>query len=738
MKRNGETNNKRNTRMHILILMIVGLWVTIALIPVGWKEHRVEAQAPPIACSITQVTNSVNTGHNFPTMNSSGDLISLNSTGDYAGNNPGLDWEVFLYTVTTNTYAQVTDSAEDGGPISLQDVPVIAADGARIIVESDRDILGTNSEHEREIFIYDVATDSFVGQAGNMPGTAFGLLTPSLNGNGTRIAFHTFLNLTGGNPDFFNEVYLYNTGSQVMSQVTSSPTHSERPSISADGNRIAFVSDANLAGANADGNREVFLRDIAAGTFTQITNSTGGGQSASREAVISPDGSRLVFISSRDLLGTNPDGFAEVFLYDIASSSLQQVTSTPTDTFDTGRPTINANGTRVAFMSTSDFTGGNADGNPEIFLFDTIQAAFTQVTNSTGTGVADNSQPSLNWTGDRLAFLSMTNLTGGNPDLNTEFYIAQCGAATPTPTPTATPTATPTGTPTATPTATPTPTPTATPTATPTPTPTPITIVFSSFDVGNLRIFKMNSDGTAVTRLTSGTSPDYEPAISPDGSRIIFSRGVFSDIYAVGPNGGLVTRLTTDSSINMSPAWSPDGTRIVFWSMRFASVASLNNAEIMVMNANGTGVTRLTTNPSQDSYPAWSPDGTKIAFASNRFGQFEILVMNSDGSGVTRLTSNLATDLNPTWSPDGTKIAFVTNRYGNWEIAVMNAVDGSGVTRLTNHPAADVEPAWGADGRIVFVSRRTGGSPQIHIIGSDGSGVSPLTNRCCANNTPNW
>src|SRR5262245_40738586 len=62
-------------------------------------------------------------------------------------------------------------------------------------------------------------------------------------------------------------------------------------------------------------------------------------------------------------------------------STITQITSTSASV--NGSPSISSDGSRVAFRSSSDLTGGNADGNTEIFLCDPASLAFTQVTNST-------------------------------------------------------------------------------------------------------------------------------------------------------------------------------------------------------------------------------------------------------------------------------------------------------------------------------------------------------------------
>ncbi len=126
---------------------------------------------------------------------------------------------------------------------------------------------------------------------------------------------------------------------------------------------------------------------------------------------------------------------------------------------------------------------------------------------------------------------------------------------------------------------------------------------------------------------------------------------------------GPTTLITDGSGLDQEPAWSPDGSRIAF------SRGPLDSRDIYAMNADGSGQTNLTNNPANDSDPAWSqgaavptptapadptdepaepgPSATsQIAFTSDRDGNDEIYVMNDDGSGQTNLTTNPAQDWN--------------------------------------------------------------------------------------------
>ena len=118
------------------------------------------------------------------------------------------------------------------------------------------------------------------------------------------------------------------------------------------------------------------------------------------------------------------------------------------------------------------------------------------------------------------------------------------------------------------------------------------------------------------------------------------------DIWTMDVDGSARTRLTTDPAEDFDPAWSPDGSRIAFRSHRDG------NEEVYVMAADGSGQRNLSQHPRSDYSPAWSPDGATIAFASDRDGDpNEIYVMDADGSNQVRVTDNPGIDEYPTWSP---------------------------------------------------------------------------------------
>jgi Tol biopolymer transport system component len=222
-------------------------------------------------------------------------------------------------------------------------------------------------------------------------------------------------------------------------------------------------------------------------------------------------------------------------------------------------------------------------------------------------------------------------------------------------------------------------------------------IAFSRFTGQRYQLLVMNADGTNAVQLTQGDSAASDAAWSRDGSRIAYTRCRAScDIYVINADGSGTRRLTYgEHPGDVGPTWSPDGRRIAF--------ADLTG--LFVIDADGGDWQRLTDGPADDSNPAWSPAGPAIAFDGSR-GLFngDIYVVNADGEGLSNVTESLPLDSNPSWSPDGRRIAFMRkqNPKARARVFVMNA-DGGAQTDLRVIGDAYSRPTWSPDGtRLVY------------------------------------
>ena len=206
-------------------------------------------------------------------------------------------------------------------------------------------------------------------------------------------------------------------------------------------------------------------------------------------------------------------------------------------------------------------------------------------------------------------------------------------------------------------------------------------------------IYIMNADGSHKTAIPfgGGGGTGINPIFSPDGSKIIFSRYMGSELgehlFSVNLDGTNLTPLTSNSRDNRKASFSPDGTRIVFDTN---PGPNFNSGQIYTMNPTGGALAPVVLD-NYNTRPDWSPDGSKIAFTSALVASpqlsKEIYVVNTDGSNKYRVTDGLmnnAEESNASWSPDGSQIAFTSNRINNQEdIYVVNSSGGGVPVRLT-------------------------------------------------------
>src|SRR5262249_48278509 len=125
---------------------------------------------------------------------------------------------------------------------------------------------------------------------------------------------------------------------------------------------------------------------------------------------ISGDGSRVVFLSLADLVpGGNADGNPEVFTIKTDKTGLRQISS-GLWAFNTGS-SLSGDGTRFAYTSTANPTGGNSDRNVELFAVGSDGSGTVQLTSSTGL-LSMAGAPAIDGDGGRIAFQSTANYTG--------------------------------------------------------------------------------------------------------------------------------------------------------------------------------------------------------------------------------------------------------------------------------------------------------------------------------------
>jgi TolB protein len=229
----------------------------------------------------------------------------------------------------------------------------------------------------------------------------------------------------------------------------------------------------------------------------------------------------------------------------------------------------------------------------------------------------------------------------------------------------------------------------------------------------NTDIYVVSSDGTNLTNVTeTKAAREEDPAVSPDGNQIVFVRDFDtpnppprSEVYVMDTDGTNQKRLTYDVGIKLQPAFSPDGEKVAFTRMNLRNPPAW--PKVYVVNADGSDMHELIEGlPFMEQF-TFSPDGENIAFTAPARTGFrrvspeevsDIYVANFDGSDLTRLTYKWGFDGEPAFVPGTDMVAFASDRDGDSDIYAIR-LDGTGLTNLTDTDSADeLAPTFSADG----------------------------------------
>jgi Tol biopolymer transport system component len=87
-------------------------------------------------------------------------------------------------------------------------------------------------------------------------------------------------------------------------------------------------------------------------------------------------------------------------------------------------------------------------------------------------------------------------------------------------------------------------------------------IVFTSERDGSADLYRVKPDGTALERLTDDPAYDDQAAFSPDGRQLVFvstRKGGYAHVWTMDLQSRRAKALTSGTSGDFRPSWSPDG-----------------------------------------------------------------------------------------------------------------------------------------------------------------------------------
>lgn len=295
-------------------------------------------------------------------------------------------------------------SAGQAGNAASTD-PALSGDGQLTVFQSDASNLVANDTNGvTDIFFLDRSTGTTLRISLDSAGTQANgsSMRPEISSDGLFIVFRSdatnlVANDTNGLTDIF--VHDWTLGITTRVSVDSSGVESNGAStscdISGDGRYVVFQSAGNnLVAGDTNSEDDIFLHDRQTGITTRVSVDTSGveGNSFSKEAVISTDGSTIAFTSlASNLVANDTNTQIDAFVHERLTGQTERVSlkSGGAQAFgNSEHPGLSADGSVVVFTSDSlSIVPGGRNSVEDVYTHDR-NTAITERVSVNSQGVA--------------------------------------------------------------------------------------------------------------------------------------------------------------------------------------------------------------------------------------------------------------------------------------------------------------------------------------------------------------
>ena len=271
---------------------------------------------------------------------------------------------------------------------------------------------------------------------------------------------------------------------------------------------------------------------------------------------------------------------------------------------------------------------------------------------------------------------------------------------------------------------------------------------------------KLWSRNSKYELTSTGILPNYDAKGERYVSTALAANRKDSSLLMTTGDSAPKMLLESKDELIIAPQWSPAGDAVIFGIGKFSAFLDFaigarkpvdpvnGGAQVAMVKTDGTGFRKITSGANNNGFPAFSPDGKRIVYRTMGPQGDGLRVMNMEDGKISTLTSDY--DNFPVWSPRGDLIAFVRRVENDFEVFTIRP-DGKDLKRLTFAKGNEAHLGWSPDGeKILFASTRMGFkdeaiytfSPQpygeLFAMRFDGTQVEQITDNQWEDAGPAW
>lgn len=222
------------------------------------------------------------------------------------------------------------------------------------------------------------------------------------------------------------------------------------------------------------------------------------------------------------------------------------------------------------------------------------------------------------------------------------------------------------------------------------------TLVYTFVTAGVSRLEWVDVETGVARPLAVGAY--FDPALSPDGRRIIAERGEGtgkSNLWMLDAETGAAARWTDASALNRKPVWSAAGDSVIYTSNRSGSY------QLFARATNGAFEDRAVLSPPRALLlwaDEWRRDGSILFDRYEPVTGYNVYELR-DGR-VTPVVVTEADEMRAARSPDGRWLAYDSNVSG---VTRVHVVEPGSARRWEITPGGGMAPRWvAATGRLLY------------------------------------